>query len=764
MSQIKRQGVVAYNTNKTYPLWRNVKDYGAIGDGVADDTAAINSAINATGLRCGAECDSSTVYPALVYVPPGTYRISTPIVMFYYTQLVGDAINPPTIKGTADFDGIALLDSDVYYPGQKGRSWYANQNNFYRQVRNFVLDITLLPESIGACVHWQVAQATSLTNLVMNMRIGGRNNKQQGIFMDNGSGGWISDLVFNGGGIAFYLGNQQFTSRNLIFNNCITGIFMNWDWVWAFKTLKFNNCKIGIDMTQGGGYVQAVGSASVQDSVFRNVSVGILTTFSKNSTPVSGGTLVVDNCDFQGAQQAIAFPNGTTIVPGGGVVQSFAQGKVYSAYQSAKTYPNNLTCYVPTANVARIQQVVAPPPKPLGLLTASGTVFEKSKPQWETFSRDAFISVKDNGATGDGVTDDSNAIQTIFDNYVSSGAYAAGKIIYFDHGAYVVTKTINVPRNIRIQGEMWPLIMVRGANSAFGDMENPVPAWRVGQPGEVGNAELVELVFETLGSAPGAIMMEWNLAGETQGSAGMWEVHFRIGGTNGTQLQSDTCVKTPYVNTIPSNNCIGSFMLLHVTKTASLYMENNWGWVSDHELDLKDHQQINIWNGRGILIESRLPTWVYGSSFEHCMLYNYQIANAQNVYMSLIQSETAYMQANPSALMPFPPDARYSDPDFGWCFQRTCYKTWALRVYNSTYVLMYGAGLYSFFDNYDSGCIPQQLCQEHIVSVEISEGIYFYALNTLASINMVTVDRTALVPASQNLDGFTQAVAIFEYP
>lgn len=70
-------------------------------------------------------------------------------------------------------------------------------------------------------------------------------------------------------------------------------------------------------------------------------------------------------------------------------------------------------------------------------------------------------------------------------------------------------------------------------------------------------------------------------------------------------------------------------------------MENNWGWVADHELDLEDHNQINIYNGRGILIESTKPVWLYGTSFEHNVLYNYQIANAQNVYLSVIQSETA---------------------------------------------------------------------------------------------------------------------------
>lgn len=82
-------------------------------------------------------------------------------------------------------------------------------------------------------------------------------------------------------------------------------------------------------------------------------------------------------------------------------------------------------------------------------------------------------------------------------------------------------------------------------------------------------------------------------------------------------------------------------MLIHITSTASVYLENTWGWVSDHELDLQDHNQINIYNGRGILIESQKPTWLWGTAMEHSMLYNYQVANARDVFMSSIQTETA---------------------------------------------------------------------------------------------------------------------------
>lgn len=122
------------------------------------------------------------------------------------------------------------------------------------------------------------------------------------------------------------------------------------------------------------------------------------------------------------------------------------------------------------------------------------------------------------------------------------------------------------------------------------------------------------------------------------------------------------------------------------------------------------------------------------------------------------------MQDNPNALTPFAPTTTYSDPDFASCFSATCYKTWGLRFYNSTYALVYGAGLYSFFNNYDSSCLLTENCQQNMVSLEQSEGIYLYALNTEASTYMVEVDSVSLVPEVANTNGFCQTVVLFEYP
>lgn len=58
-----------------YAVWRNVKSYGAIGDGLADDTAAINRAMSDGG-RCGSNCNATSAKGAVIYFPPGNLFFS----------------------------------------------------------------------------------------------------------------------------------------------------------------------------------------------------------------------------------------------------------------------------------------------------------------------------------------------------------------------------------------------------------------------------------------------------------------------------------------------------------------------------------------------------------------------------------------------------------------------------------------------------------------------------------------------------------------
>lgn len=779
LSTIQRQGTVPFG-DAAFKVFRNVRDFGAKGDGVTDDSDAINSAIT-QGSRCGKGCDSSTTTPALVYFPPGTYLVSKPLVQLYYTQFIGDAVNVPTLKASAGFKGMAVIDSDPYE--DNGANWYTNQNNFFRQVRNFVIDLTAMPPTAGAGIHWQVAQATSLQNIRFEMVKGGADNKQQGIFMDNGSGGFMTDLIFNGGNYGVFLGNQQFTTRNLTFNDCNTAIYMNWNWLWMFKSLSINRCKVGIDMgalTAGSANNQTVGSVLVQDSAFVDTPVGVNTSYVQGqNVPISGGTLVLDNVDFSKCPTAVVGPGAKTVLPGGTKIESWAQGHAYTSGSSLGASPatpatspdqgvaagSNGTCAAADKKALplkgfEIQKNLSPMKKPASLLDKSGKIFERSKPQYETVPAKSFISVKAHGVKGDGKTDDTAALQKIFDTADFD------HIIYFDHGAYLISDTIRVPANRKMTGEIWPIIMAHGP--AFADQKNPKPLFQVGKPGEVGSVEMSDIIFSTKGASPGATLVEWNLAEPKgqQGTSGMWDTHFRLGGFAGTELQSDTCAKNPNITTPASTvtKCEAAFLSLHVTKQAGIYLENTWFWTADHELDRADHGQINVYSGRGVLVESQGGgVWMYGTSAEHSQLYNYQVSKAKDIYMGTIQTETPYMQANPDALSGgFTPSKAYNDPDFATCTTPGCKKAWGLRVIESRDVLVYGAGLYSFFDNYAQDCLATESCQENMVDVQCSSRVHLWGLSTKASTNMVTRNGAAAVLQQDNRDNFCSTVALFE--
>lgn len=798
--------------------------------------------------------------------------VSKPIIQYYYTQMVGDARALPVLKAASGFKGMAVVDSDPYT--DSGSNWYTNQNNFLRAIRNLVIDLTAMPPSSGAGIHWQVAQATSLQNIRFEMaKGGGESNKQQGIFMDNGSGGFMSDLVFNGGNYGAFLGNQQFTTRNLTFNDCNTAIFMNWNWAWTFKSVNINNCAVGLNMSNSPQN-QTVGSIMLLDSKLTNTPTGVVTAFTHDSRPVGGGVLVLDNVDFTGSKTAVAGVKGDTVLAGGSVVSNWMQGQEYassddtkskrsepgdsdvpegykkiqvvktlgycpapspapqalSSVTSTPTLPatsstdgfvplstgfsspntlhftsstvdgaspttsvrsvsslptsssteaplttstpsSSLTTATPTSSVAtqasgtcpskpiansRVQRALPSQAKPSPLLDTSGRVFERSKPLYEDYAASSFVSVKSAGAKGDGSTDDTAAIQKVLDSAKE------GQIVYFDHGAYIITSTIKVPKNIKITGEVWPLLMASGP--AFGDQSRPVPLLQIGQKGDTGSVELSDLILETKGPAPGAILMEWNVAETTQGSAGMWDVHFRVGGTAGTELQSDTCAKDPGGdNSKPNPKCVGAFMMLHVTDQASAYIENSWVWTADHELDQPGQTQVSIYTGRGVLIEGNGPVWLYGTASEHHQLYNYQVANARNVFMGMIQAETPYYQSNPSSLRPFTPQKQgWNDPDFSSCTTDTCRKSWGLRVVDSSDLYIYGAGLYSFFDNYGQKCLDSESCQENMVEVDGCSDVHLFGLSTKASSNMISsAAGKSLVPQGDNKSTFCSTIGLF---
>lgn len=224
----------------------------------------------------------------------------------------------------------------------------------------------------------------------------------------------MTDLTFIGGDRQMFLGNQQFTTRNLTFIDGNTAILMNFNWVWTFHGVSITGCSIGLDMTSGGFDTQAVGSVVILDSTISVGNTGIVTPYVPDfSSPQTAGTLVVENVQFVGSAPAIANAGGRVVLAGGQTIPSFAQGNAWTTAGEAITQGtqfNGTTCAYSnttqssyTALESTIQQQLAPIPRPTNLVTSSGAYFARSKPQYEQYPASSFLSAKAY-AVGNGVT------------------------------------------------------------------------------------------------------------------------------------------------------------------------------------------------------------------------------------------------------------------------------------------------------------------------------------------------------------------------
>ena len=156
-----------------------------------------------------------------------------------------------------------------------------------------------------------------------------------------------------------------------------------------------------------------------------------------------------------------------------------------------------------------------------------------------------------------------------------------------------------------------------------------------------------------------------------------------------------------------------------------------------------------------------------------------------------MQSETAYYQPQPAGGTPFPPFGNLNDPLASELCRNgngSC-EGFGLRILDSQHVAIYGAGLYSFFDDYnDCKCPPLshrplwskqsymltlnvacsfhangESCQRSILSIagSTSTDITIYDLNTVGAASMVDKDGTSLAKYSDNVDVFPDTIALF---
>jgi len=391
--------------------WINVRTDvtpGAVGDGRADDTAAIQAALDKGG-------EGKTVY-----LPPGTYRITNTLVL-----------NGPAVGSLVIGHG---RDTRIVWDGPAGgRMFWSNGIAYSRYVG----------------LSWDGRGKAA---------VGFDHNAQQRFETEVRH---EHEAFRNMTGFGIRIGHQQKVAsaellyRNCLFENCGTALAMLTfnDYDNTVDGCEFRNCGIGVFDNKGNFYVRnshfegsreadfVIGSEH-GSSIRRCTSVG-----SKRFVEERGtiAPLTIQDCHVT----AWTDPEGAVYLNGSPVLM----------FDSSFTRPPSERPPVKLVNAGQkllisnnrpepADQLVQLPPQAKPYVIPPGRLGGAIASAEQRFLRDTaavpgqvFDAMRDFGAKGDGQTDDTAAVQATIDAARQAGG---GAIAYFPTGRYVVKRSVSV--------------------------------------------------------------------------------------------------------------------------------------------------------------------------------------------------------------------------------------------------------------------------------------------------------------------------------
>lgn len=238
----------------------SVRSFGARGDGNADDTAAIQRAIDQLYINTGRVGDTTS--RVKLYFEAGIYNISEEIRIPPYAHLVGEGIDSTIINQTGNAVVFRTVDGNST-PGNYTN--FGNMNNLKRPIYITVSGMTLNNNSDRSVMYLDNTDSSIFEHMKF---IGTYVNGNEPMFTNSAG---IIDLQ---SGIYVRSNSAIFCNTNVLFKFCIfnstgNGIYSQSD----SNFLQIENCTFLelFDAIEIGGGVGGAVSTSIQNNYFDNI-------------------------------------------------------------------------------------------------------------------------------------------------------------------------------------------------------------------------------------------------------------------------------------------------------------------------------------------------------------------------------------------------------------------------------------------------------------------------------------------------------------
>ncbi|OAQ66884.1 pectate lyase superfamily protein domain-containing protein [Pochonia chlamydosporia 170] len=201
------------------------------------------------------------------------------------------------------------------------------------------------------------------------------------------------------------------------------------------------------------------------------------------------------------------------------------------------------------------------------------------------------------------------------------------------------------------------------------------------------------------------------------------------------------------------------FSDVHLSKSSSAYIENTWVWIADHNTEGGGGCLIAAKGG--VLVQATKGTWLHSLGSEHWWLYQLNLWEAKDVFVSMLQAETNYNQgSNAPQIPPAPWKANvrgWNDPDFSWCGggDKICRKGYSNFITGGSGIRHYASTAWDFFSGPgNQGCDDAWGCSDvmHWISKQPSD-LQLFGVCSKSATNVLREANGNMISARPSFKG-----------